>query len=168
MTFSQELDRLSLHFVKITLQIRKLQGADRFALWRCANRNERANVAWNAAMMRPDRFKAAFCLAVPYSPPRQSQCAGCDEGGRPRERFLHVRADPAAERYGSADPEALAFGGSDLVSRSRDSALRAFCCVVSRQRARTSLRPSAAMPSSSASTFRWLSGQPSAVPGRWE
>jgi pimeloyl-ACP methyl ester carboxylesterase len=27
-----------------------------------------ANVAWNAAMMRPDRFKAVFCLAVPYSP----------------------------------------------------------------------------------------------------
>ena len=27
-----------------------------------------ANVAWNAAMMRPDRFRAVFCLAVPYSP----------------------------------------------------------------------------------------------------
>jgi pimeloyl-ACP methyl ester carboxylesterase len=27
-----------------------------------------ANIAWNAAMMRPDRFKAVFCLAVPYSP----------------------------------------------------------------------------------------------------
>jgi pimeloyl-ACP methyl ester carboxylesterase len=27
-----------------------------------------ANVAWNAAMMRPDRFKAVFCLSVPYSP----------------------------------------------------------------------------------------------------
>ena len=27
-----------------------------------------ANVAWNAAMMRPDRFTAVFCLAVPYSP----------------------------------------------------------------------------------------------------
>ena len=27
-----------------------------------------ANVAWNAALMRPDRFKAVFCLAVPYSP----------------------------------------------------------------------------------------------------
>jgi pimeloyl-ACP methyl ester carboxylesterase len=27
-----------------------------------------ANVAWNAAMMRPDRFKAVFCLAVPYAP----------------------------------------------------------------------------------------------------
>jgi len=26
-----------------------------------------ANVAWNAAMMRPDRFKAVFCLSVPYS-----------------------------------------------------------------------------------------------------
>jgi pimeloyl-ACP methyl ester carboxylesterase len=24
--------------------------------------------AWNAAMMRPDRFKAAFCLSVPYVP----------------------------------------------------------------------------------------------------
>ena len=24
-----------------------------------------ANVAWNAAMMRPDRFKAVFCLSVP-------------------------------------------------------------------------------------------------------
>jgi hypothetical protein len=30
MTFSQELDRLSLHFVKITLQIRK-GSKDRFA-----------------------------------------------------------------------------------------------------------------------------------------
>jgi pimeloyl-ACP methyl ester carboxylesterase len=27
-----------------------------------------ANIAWNAALMRPDRFKAVFCLAVPYSP----------------------------------------------------------------------------------------------------
>ena len=27
-----------------------------------------ANVAWNAAIMRPDRFKAVFCLAVPYAP----------------------------------------------------------------------------------------------------
>ena len=27
-----------------------------------------ANVAWNAAMMRPDRFRAVFCLSVPYSP----------------------------------------------------------------------------------------------------
>jgi pimeloyl-ACP methyl ester carboxylesterase len=27
-----------------------------------------ATVAWNAAMMRPDRFKAVFCLSVPYSP----------------------------------------------------------------------------------------------------
>jgi pimeloyl-ACP methyl ester carboxylesterase len=27
-----------------------------------------ANVAWNAGLMRPDRFKAVFCLAVPYSP----------------------------------------------------------------------------------------------------
>jgi pimeloyl-ACP methyl ester carboxylesterase len=27
-----------------------------------------ANVAWNAAMMRPDRFTAVLCLAVPYSP----------------------------------------------------------------------------------------------------
>jgi pimeloyl-ACP methyl ester carboxylesterase len=27
-----------------------------------------ATVAWNAAMMRPDLFKAVFCLSVPYSP----------------------------------------------------------------------------------------------------
>src|SRR5271168_2969956 len=27
-----------------------------------------ATHAWNAAMMRPDRFKAIFCLAVPYFP----------------------------------------------------------------------------------------------------
>ena len=27
-----------------------------------------ATHAWNAAMMRPDRFKAVFCLAVPYFP----------------------------------------------------------------------------------------------------
>jgi pimeloyl-ACP methyl ester carboxylesterase len=27
-----------------------------------------ANVAWNAALMRPDRFKAVFGLSVPYSP----------------------------------------------------------------------------------------------------
>jgi pimeloyl-ACP methyl ester carboxylesterase len=27
-----------------------------------------ASVAWGAAMMRPDRFKAVFCLAVPYVP----------------------------------------------------------------------------------------------------
>jgi pimeloyl-ACP methyl ester carboxylesterase len=27
-----------------------------------------ATAAWNAAMMRPDRFKAVFCLSVPYSP----------------------------------------------------------------------------------------------------
>src|SRR5258708_11020470 len=27
-----------------------------------------AHVAWNAALMRPDRFKAVFCLAVPSSP----------------------------------------------------------------------------------------------------
>jgi pimeloyl-ACP methyl ester carboxylesterase len=28
-----------------------------------------ATHAWNAAMMRPDRFKAVFCLSVPYVPP---------------------------------------------------------------------------------------------------
>ncbi len=27
-----------------------------------------ASVAWNAALMRPDRFTAVFCLAVPYVP----------------------------------------------------------------------------------------------------
>jgi pimeloyl-ACP methyl ester carboxylesterase len=27
-----------------------------------------ATHAWNAALMRPDRFKAVFCLAVPYNP----------------------------------------------------------------------------------------------------
>ena len=27
-----------------------------------------ATHAWNAAMMRPDRFKAVFCLSVPYVP----------------------------------------------------------------------------------------------------
>ena len=27
-----------------------------------------ATHAWNAAMMRPDRFKAVFCLSVPYAP----------------------------------------------------------------------------------------------------
>jgi pimeloyl-ACP methyl ester carboxylesterase len=27
-----------------------------------------ANVAWHAALMRPDRFRAVFCLAVPYAP----------------------------------------------------------------------------------------------------
>jgi pimeloyl-ACP methyl ester carboxylesterase len=27
-----------------------------------------ATHAWNAAMMRPDRFKAVFCLSVPYGP----------------------------------------------------------------------------------------------------
>jgi pimeloyl-ACP methyl ester carboxylesterase len=28
-----------------------------------------ATVAWNAAMMRPDRFTAVFCLSVPFVPP---------------------------------------------------------------------------------------------------
>jgi pimeloyl-ACP methyl ester carboxylesterase len=28
-----------------------------------------ATVAWNAAMMRPDRFTSVFCLSVPFSPP---------------------------------------------------------------------------------------------------
>jgi len=28
-----------------------------------------ASVAWNAAMMRPDRFTAVFCLSVPFLPP---------------------------------------------------------------------------------------------------
>src|SRR3984957_2304758 len=27
-----------------------------------------ASIAWNAALMRPDRFTAVFCLAVPYIP----------------------------------------------------------------------------------------------------
>ena len=27
-----------------------------------------ATHAWNAALMRPDRFKAVFCMAVPYVP----------------------------------------------------------------------------------------------------
>ena len=27
-----------------------------------------ATHAWNAALMRPDRFKAVFCLSVPYIP----------------------------------------------------------------------------------------------------
>jgi len=27
-----------------------------------------ATYAWNAALMRPDRFKAVFCSSVPYVP----------------------------------------------------------------------------------------------------
>jgi pimeloyl-ACP methyl ester carboxylesterase len=80
-----------------------------------------ANVAWNAAMMRARPLQGRVLSRRPLLAPRQCQSAGRDEGGRPRERFLHVRADasvtipgilywasgsaPAAEAWNPFDPD---------------------------------------------------------------
>ena len=53
-----------------------------------------ATHAWNAALMRPDRFRAVFCLSVPYVPRGNVSVFERMRAVRPSRRFLHVRTDP--------------------------------------------------------------------------
>jgi pimeloyl-ACP methyl ester carboxylesterase len=58
-----------------------------------------ANVAWNAAMMRPDRFKAVFCLAVPYSPRgRMSVLDAMRAAGHGNDFYMFEQISPDADR----------------------------------------------------------------------
>ena len=56
-----------------------------------------ATHAWNAALLRPDRFAAVFCLSVPYVPRGNvSVFERMRKSGR--KRLLYVRTDPARRR----------------------------------------------------------------------
>jgi pimeloyl-ACP methyl ester carboxylesterase len=58
-----------------------------------------ANVAWNAAMMRPDRFKAVFCLAVPYSPRgKASVLDAMKAAGHGSDFYMFEQISPDADR----------------------------------------------------------------------
>jgi pimeloyl-ACP methyl ester carboxylesterase len=58
-----------------------------------------ANVAWNAAMMRPDRFKAVFCLAVPYSPRgKVSVLDAMKAAGHGNDFYMFEQISPDADR----------------------------------------------------------------------
>jgi pimeloyl-ACP methyl ester carboxylesterase len=57
-----------------------------------------ATHAWNAAMMRPDRFKAVFCLAVPYFPRGDvSVFERMRSTGRETDFYMFEQIDPAAD-----------------------------------------------------------------------
>ena len=58
-----------------------------------------ANVAWNAAMMRPDCFKAVFCLAVPYSPRgKMSVLDVMRAAGHGNDFYMFEQIQPDADR----------------------------------------------------------------------
>ena len=58
-----------------------------------------ANVAWNAVMMRPDRFKAIFCLAVPYSPRgKVSVLDAMRAAGHGNDFYMFEQIQPDADR----------------------------------------------------------------------
>jgi pimeloyl-ACP methyl ester carboxylesterase len=58
-----------------------------------------ANVAWNAAMMRPDRFKAVFCLAVPYSPRgKASMLDAMKAAGHGNDFYMFEQIRPDADQ----------------------------------------------------------------------
>ncbi len=58
-----------------------------------------ANVAWNAAMMRPDRFTAVFCLAVPYVPRgAMSVLDAMRAAGRQEDFYMFGQIRPEADQ----------------------------------------------------------------------
>jgi pimeloyl-ACP methyl ester carboxylesterase len=58
-----------------------------------------ANVAWNAAMMRPDRFKAVFCLAVPYTPRgKASVLDAMEAAGHGKDFYMFEQISPASDQ----------------------------------------------------------------------
>ena len=66
-----------------------------------------APVAWNAALMRPDRFRAVAGLSVPYAP--RGPVSGLEairRAGRHRFYQLHFQAPGVAEAELERDPEA--------------------------------------------------------------
>jgi pimeloyl-ACP methyl ester carboxylesterase len=61
-----------------------------------------ANVAWNAAMMRADRFKAVFCLAVPYSPRgKASVLDAMKAAGHGEDFYMFEQIRPEADQIWS-------------------------------------------------------------------
>jgi pimeloyl-ACP methyl ester carboxylesterase len=58
-----------------------------------------ATVAWNAALMRPDRFSAVFCLSVPYLPPgKQSFLQQLRDSGMEETFYMFWQMRSAADR----------------------------------------------------------------------
>jgi pimeloyl-ACP methyl ester carboxylesterase len=58
-----------------------------------------ANVAWNAVMMRPDRFTAVFCLAVPYSPRGKATVLDAMRAAGQEDKFyMFEQIRPEADR----------------------------------------------------------------------
>ena len=58
-----------------------------------------ANVAWNAALMRPDRFEAVFCLAVPYSPRgKASVLDAMKAAGHGEDFYMFEQIRPSADQ----------------------------------------------------------------------
>jgi pimeloyl-ACP methyl ester carboxylesterase len=59
-----------------------------------------ATHAWNAALMRPDRFKAVFCLSVPYFPRGDvSVFERMRNSGHRDEFYMFAQMRPEADQY---------------------------------------------------------------------
>ena len=71
--------------------------------------------AWNAALMRPDRFQAVFCLSVPYVPR-----GDVSNSQRRRESGDHKRIPPDDRRIGGV----RAMGVVAVVSSANNLPLR--------------------------------------------
>ena len=58
-----------------------------------------ASAAWGAALMRPDRFKAIFCLTIPYVPRGDiSPLDGVRQAGLEDEFYIFEQCKPEADR----------------------------------------------------------------------
>ena len=58
-----------------------------------------ATHAWNAALMRPDRFKAVFCLSVPYSPRGEASVLDAMRAaGHADDFYMFEQIRPEADR----------------------------------------------------------------------
>ena len=61
-----------------------------------------ASAAWGAALMRPDRFKAVFCLTIPYVPRGDvSPLESVRRSGREADFYIFEQISPDADRIWS-------------------------------------------------------------------
>jgi pimeloyl-ACP methyl ester carboxylesterase len=97
-------DYTMLHLVGDVVGLLDALGVDQAAV---AGHDWGAPVAWNAALMRPDRFRAVAGLSVPYAPRgAMSGLEAMRRAGRMRFYQLHFQAPGIAEAEMERDPEA--------------------------------------------------------------
>ena len=76
-------------------------------------------VAWNAALLRPDRFRAVVGMSVPFLPRLPMRPLGDDEGDGRRSLLLHPLLPGAGQGGGGARPARAGDDAQDALHRVR-------------------------------------------------